>query len=60
MVWPGEGLQCASHGPAGAQSRGPLQLLWPQIHHENCPYAGRSGNVHAPLTYTCLAFIDIN
>ena len=39
MVRAGEGLQCASDGLAGTQPGGPLQLLWPQIHHENSAYA---------------------
>ena len=43
VVWPREGLQRPSHGPAGAQSGGPLQLLLPQVHHENCSNARRSG-----------------
>lgn len=44
MVWPGEGLQCPSHGPAWTQSGGSVQLLLSSLHHEDSPYAGRPGS----------------
>ena len=35
------GLQCAGDGAAGAQSRGPLQLLWAQVQSQDSVATGR-------------------
>lgn len=44
VVWPREGLQCPSHGPAWTQSGGPVQLLLSPFHHEDGPHASRPGS----------------
>lgn len=53
VVWPREGLQCPSDGPAWAQSGGPLQLLLSPLHHEDGPYAGRPGSSTHPDLPLC-------
>ena len=40
MVWPRKGLQRFSDGPSGTLLGGPLQLLLPEIHHEDRLDAG--------------------
>ncbi len=40
VVWHRRGLQCSGDGATGAQSGGPLQLLWKEVHSQDSVATG--------------------